>query len=48
MLKIFFKSAFRNLLRHKGFASILIALITVIFQSYKAALANPAEALKYE
>lgn len=31
-----------------GFLALLIALITVIFQSLKAALTNPAEALKYE
>ena len=31
-----------------GISAVLIALITVIFQAYKAAIANPVDALKYE
>lgn len=31
-----------------GFGTLLMALITVSFQAYKTAHANPVDALKYE
>jgi ABC-type antimicrobial peptide transport system permease subunit len=31
-----------------GISAVFIALLTVIFQAYRAAIANPATALKYE
>ena len=57
MIKNFFKSAFRNLLRHKAFSTINIgglsigmasAILTVSYQSVKASLANPVKSLRTE
>lgn len=58
MIKNFIKIALRNITKHKGYSFINITglalgmaccrLITVSFQAVRAALANPADSLRYE